>query len=100
MPRYENNKSVISPKSDRVYKSNLYPVIERDVTDIYIITRSGDRLDLLANKYYGDQTLWWIIAIANNLGSSGLIVPPAKQLRIPTKVADILSQYEELQEDR
>ena len=100
MSRYENNKIIKSKDLNRVYKSNIYPKIERSATDIYIITRSGDRLDLLANKYYNDQNLWWIIAVANNLGGSGLIVPPAKQLRIPTEVANILSEYQELQEER
>ena len=100
MSRYESNKIIKSNDANRVYKSNIYPIIKRSVTDIYIITRSGDRLDLLANKYYNDQNLWWIIAIANNLGKSGLIVPPAKQLRVPTDIAEILSEYQELQEER
>jgi|TARA_R110000737_G_scaffold229746_2_gene243318 phage tail protein X len=100
MSRYESSKILKSKDNNRIYKSNIFPKIERSVSDIYIITRSGDRLDLLASKYYGDQTLWWIIAIANNLGRSGLIVPPAKQIRIPTDVASILNDYQELQEDR
>jgi len=100
MPRYESHKIIKSKDENRIYKSNIFPKIDRAVTDIYIITRSGDRLDLLANKYYGDQTLWWIIAVANNFGGSGLILPPAKQIRIPTDIAKILSEYQELQEDR
>lgn len=100
MSRYESSKILKSKDNNRIYKSNIFPKIDRSVSDIYIITRSGDRLDLLASKYYGDQTLWWIIAIANNLGRSGLIVPPAKQIRIPTDVASILNDYQELQEDR
>ena len=100
MSRYESSKILKSKDNNRIYKSNIFPKIDRSVSDIYISTRSGDRLDLLASKYYGDQTLWWIIAIANNLGRSGLIVPPAKQIRIPTDVASILNDYQELQEDR
>jgi phage tail protein X len=100
MPRYESNKIIKNKDNRRIYKSNIFPKIERSVTDIYIISKSGDRLDLLASKYYGDQTLWWIIAIANNLGKSGLILPPAKQIRIPTDVSSILNDYQELQEDR
>jgi len=100
MSRYESNKIIKSKDSNRIYQSNIFPKIERSVTDIYIIARGGDRLDLLANKYYGDQTLWWIIAIANDLGRSGLIVPPQKQIRIPTDVASILNDYQELQENR
>ena len=100
MPRYENNKIVKSKDLNRVYKSNRYPKIERSATDIYIISKTGDRLDLLAHKYYNDQTLWWVIGIANNLGWPGLVMPPAKQIRIPTDIASILSEYQKLQEDR
>ena len=54
---------------------------ERD-TDIYVITQWGDRLDLLANEYYGDPHLWWYIAKANNLKFNNL--EPEVQLRIPS----------------
>ena len=36
-------------------------------SDTYCIITAGDRLDILSQKYYGDPTLWWIIAHANNL---------------------------------
>ena len=40
MSRYESNKIIKGRNSSRIYKSNIYPKIERSVTDIYIITRS------------------------------------------------------------
>jgi nucleoid-associated protein YgaU len=54
----------------------------------------------LAYKYYKDQTLWWVIATANGLGKSGIMVPPGLQLRIPTNISQILEDYEDLQESR
>ena len=47
--------------------SKYYRRIPENDSDIYVITQWGDRLDLLANQYYGDQHLWWYIAQANNL---------------------------------
>jgi len=40
----------------------------------------------LANKYYGDITLWWMIAISNNLGKGTMVVPTGIRLRIPMDI--------------
>ena len=73
-----NNKKV------QAYKSTRYPEISATQEDIYIHTRTGDRLDNIAYEYYDDASWWWIIALANNLGKGTLVVPPAMQLRIPS----------------
>lgn len=100
MSRYQSNSLIHFPGKPRQLKSNIYPPIPRSVSDIYIISNSGDRLDLLSFKYYQDQTLWWIIAVANGLGKHGMIVPPGIQLRIPTNISDIQSSYVALQRER
>ena len=41
----------------------------------------GDRLDHLAHQFYGDVSLWWYIAKANNL--KFMTVPTGISLRIP-----------------
>jgi len=28
---------------------------------------AGDRIDTLANRYYGDPRYWWVIAVANGM---------------------------------
>ena len=67
------------------------------VNDIYVITTVGDRYDLLANQYYGDSTLWWIISIANSLlPQNSIFIPEGTQLRIPTNVTPILTSYNQL----
>ena len=54
----------------------------------------GDRLETLANRYYGDTSLWWIIAKANEIGKGKIGVDPEKKLRIPTKIGDIIALVE------
>jgi len=80
------------------YKPNFYPEIPISETDIYVITDFGDRLDLLANQFYNDVTLYWIIAVANpdvvNFGS--LFINEGTQLRIPLNISDIIDSYNRL----
>jgi len=76
-----------------------YPEISLDFLDIYVYTNRGDRYDLLANSYYGDYSLWWIISRANpNFTQDSLMPPIGSQIRIPNKsrVGDILSAYKNL----
>ena len=47
------------------YRNTKYPEIPLSENDIYVLTDFGDRLDLLANQFYNDVTLYWIIAAAN-----------------------------------
>jgi len=49
----------------------------------------------LANKYYGDKDLWWILARANQQAESIYMIP-GKEYRVPQSVALILQEYEEL----
>jgi len=100
MSRYHSNRELKYPGKPRQFKSNIYPPIPRSVDDIYLISNSGDRLDILSHRYYQDQTLWWIIAVANGLGKHGMIVPPGIQLRIPTNISEIQGAYVALQGER
>lgn len=88
MERYESYSEpivdVISGKQR--YASTFYPEFPYSDSDIYIYSKSSHRLDLLAYEYYGDQTLWWIIARVNNLGKGSFNVPPGRRLRIPFPV--------------
>ena len=72
-------------------KTTIYPKIKASDNDFYIISEAGDRLDLLAHKYYGDTSMWWIIATANNLNDANFFVEPGVQLRIPSDTGKILN---------
>lgn len=52
------------------------------------ITVEGDRLDIIAQREYGDGRLWWVIAAASHIGW-WLQVPPGIAIRIPTDLAEI-----------
>lgn len=80
----------------RYLGSVIYPKIKPTDDDMYIISQESDRLDLLAYKYYGDQSLWWIIAVANNLNDGTLFIENGKQLRIPMNVGQIINDLRKL----
>ncbi len=97
MNRYQNieilTDSVIKPKV-RFYATVRYPEIPLSENDIYVLTVVGDRLDLLANQYYNDSTLYWIIGRANNqLSQNSIYLPEGAQIRIPTNIGTIISNF-------
>ena len=76
--------------------SIIYPKIKPNNNDMYVISQQSDRLDILASKYYNDQSLWWIIAVANNLNDASLSIEPGIQMRIPSNVSQILNDLEKI----
>lgn len=87
--RYDKVNKIKKKGKGIVYSSNVLPYVSPVDSDILIITSEEDRLDLLANHYYGDATLWWVIALTNNLIDIDLKLQPGTQLRIPTNVSQI-----------
>lgn len=84
MQRYEEFAEVIkASQGKRRYSTLRYPRFELRSSDIYLITKKTDRLDLLAFSYYGDVRYWVIIAKANKLHNATLRVPVGMRLRIP-----------------
>ena len=91
MARYENaklKKEKILRGLNRTKSYNItsvgtvvYSNIPESDSDIYVITQHGDRLDTLAHQFYGDPSLWWYIAKANNL--KYMTIPTGTSLRIP-----------------
>ena len=95
MKRYENNKIKIDKDGKRVYATTYYPKIPLSNSDQFIQTKDGTRLDNIAQTFYGDASLWWIIAKAN--GIRGIIsLKSAVKLRIPANVAEIISNFKKL----
>lgn len=87
--RYNNIKTSNKKGKGLVYDSVVLPHVNPIDSDILIITSAEDRLDLLANHYFGDASLWWVIAVTNNLTDIDLKLEPGTQLRIPTNVSQI-----------
>ena len=84
----------------RYYKALKYPEIPLSINDIYITTTSGDRLDLLANQFYKDVDLWWIIATANPnvVRRDSFNLKGGLELRIPADKDEIIQSFSELNE--
>jgi len=93
MKRYENTKVVQSPEGKQYRTTTVYPETPISENDYYIITTAGDRYDTLADQFYSDHTLWWVIASANNSERASLIVEPGIQLRIPGNIDTIINNY-------
>ena len=90
--RYLYTKTIKEQDTNKSYfESTIYPSVKPADTDFYVISEAGDRLDLLAKKYYNDTTKWWIIAVANNLNDGNFFVEEGRQLRIPKDTTLILN---------
>ena len=77
-----------------MYATSRYPEIPLSENDIYVYTTQGDRYDILTLNYYGDSSLWWIIASANpNIGLSTLVIPEGVQIRIPNNISAVINDF-------
>ena len=96
---YRTNSIKVKRNSDRkkYYKPIGYPSIPLSVNDLYVITSDRDRLDLLANQFYNDVDLWWIIANANtNIRRDSYALKPGIEIRIPQNIQSITEKFVEL----
>lgn len=96
MKRYQDVNLQVSTEGKTYRTTVLYPETPTSELDYYVITTGGDRYDILADQFYGDHTLWWIIASANNSERASLFVKPGVQLRIPGDVDKIVNAFREL----
>ena len=91
MSRYSNTKITkksLLPKQKKIvssYGTTLYQRIPEKNGDLHVISTEGDRLDNLAFQFYGDPSLWWYIAKANDLNSinitagTSLVIPASAE---------------------
>ena len=85
-------------KRKAFFKPLKYPSISAKASDIYVMTIEGDRLDLMANQFYNDIRLWWIIALANvdKVRRDSYNVKGGLELKIPTDITSILKEFEKI----
>ena len=94
MNRYQNTRVIRNSQNVSYYRTVQYPEVPLSVNDIYVISADGDRFDLLANQYYGDPSLWWVVSIANeDLPQNSLYPPLETQIRIPANYSNVLLNY-------
>ena len=82
--RYQNsdiyNKNTIGTFKGHVLIRDA--IDNNQITYKNIIMEYGTRLDIIAEKEYGDSSYWWVIAAASKIGW-GLQVPEGVVLTIP-----------------
>ena len=100
MKRYSDIEQKISDQGRRYRVNPIYPSIPLSENDTYVITVGGDRYDTLAQEFYNDSTLWWIIASANNADRDTINITPGTQLRIPVNTSQIISKFREFNANR
>ena len=98
--------TIIKSDNKPIYQTTRYPEVPLSDDDIYVYTTQGDRFDVLANQYYGDQSLYWVISIANtavagtslpsDLTQDSLIIPEGIQIRIPSDYVGVLNSFKQL----
>ena len=100
MSRYNKNKIIKDDEGRRKLTSTLLVAPAKSEQDTYIQVYVPERLDLLAFRFYGDQTKWWIIAEANSIPKGTLYTPENTIIRIPANTNSFLTRIEEYDNGR
>jgi len=99
--RYQNIEVVKQDRlNEQYFINNIYPDIPIVEGDNYFITTAGNRLDLIAQDFYGDTGYWWVIASANALPGDSLFPPIGMQLRVPQNLQAAISAYKQININR
>ena len=93
--RFRNNIIKKDKNNIRYYKPRIIPNIPIKDSDIFVYPVYGDRFDTMAQRYYENSNLWWIIAKANEISDGRIAPDPLVKLRIPTEIEDILQSISE-----
>jgi nucleoid-associated protein YgaU len=105
MNRYRDAKLI--PNANRIDSDGKESKVRRISTIMYpefftgsdtrIISQDGDRLDVLAKEFYGDERYWFVIARANNLGKGSMHIPPGEIILIPYEdgmgITDMVNEF-------
>lgn len=60
------------------------PDLPEQYDDIQYQILGSDRIDMLAAAFYGDPTLWWVIAVANDMELIPIDFKRYEIIRIPS----------------
>jgi len=92
-----NNIPIQRIDKKRVYRNVKYPLIPLSENDICVQSSEGDRFDILAQRFYKDSSLWWIISTANEeLTQDSLVIPLQRQIRIPADPNAAIEEFNRL----
>tara|TARA_B100001094_G_C18170272_1_gene794673 strand:- start:2043 stop:2348 length:306 start_codon:yes stop_codon:yes gene_type:complete len=95
--RIDSVKKLRNNNRKKYYKPIKYPEIPVSINDLYVITSDNDRLDLLANQFYKDVDLWWVISTANPniIRRDSFNLKPGIEIRIPQNIQGIIENFQQ-----
>jgi nucleoid-associated protein YgaU len=67
------------------------PDLLEGVDTLEHIVQAGERLDVIAHRFYGDEEYWWVVALANRI-SDPFSLTVGRRLRIPIETKAILDK--------
>lgn len=85
---YLNFADLFNFQGETFFDTPDFPAIPISDKDKYVTIDSSylGRIDLIAHDFYRDSSLWWVIALANNLDSLPTQVKLGIRLRVPALV--------------
>ncbi len=92
--RYTTIPTYTNDEGKQLYQQTYYPEIGLNEDDTYIITSYNDRLDLIAYDFWGDESLWWAVAMANDLECDSFYPPVGIQLRVPKDPTFLINAFQ------
>lgn len=87
--RYITTEILIDNKTKKRFLSTFDFKFSNKYNFNYIIHKyGGERLDSLADRFYNDGSLWWVIALFNNINNP-LIIEDRDYLLIPQDIHQV-----------
>lgn len=85
--RYTRNTITPVTGADGVTRLTILPLTPADAAYQvqYYSWGAHDRVDLVARRFYGAESLWWLFADANPQITTWLFVPVGTVIRIPRR---------------
>lgn len=91
--RYKNVRRLKDNLTGKIFHETVPQsfIVESDEDQYTVVTNvTKDRLDIIANEYYGTPKYWWVIAQANYI-IDPFDVPVGTRLRIPPTISLYIS---------
>lgn len=83
MEKFAEELEIDDTKNIKYYLTSLTAEIPEEDVPFYYVSKEGDRLDTIAQTFYQNPRLWWVIAKANNLVNGSVAIPVGTKVFIP-----------------
>lgn len=78
-----SGQDLLNPQTISWFGTFKMPDLQNRDGDIEYTIKDGDRLDKIAQQYYGNVGLWWVVAARNDLDLPDIQMIPGRKIIIP-----------------